>query len=151
MCLWNFQLYLASRQLLNSQNLLGSKNLNMRLKYMKYHISKMWNSELQYRFLTCLVPIHFILGHTKLPSNVWSPARLDCDFFWRPWHNSTVKIVDRNIFLHYSTVEKCRIALKSVKYCHILSNNVAYCRIFKKYQILSKNAEYCRVMSHIVE
>ena len=46
-----------------------------------------------------------------------------------PRHNSTTKIVDRDIFRHYSTVEKCRIALNNVAYCRILSNIVEYCRI----------------------
>ena len=86
---------------------------------------------------------------------------MDRDIFRRPRHNSTVKIVDHDIFRNYSTVEKCRIVSKIVEmhrvmphiveYCGILSNNVKYCWIMSNIVKFSKNVKYCRKMPNIVE
>ena len=49
-----------------------------------------------------------------VPSKVPIP-RVDRDFFRRPRHNSTAKIVDRDIFQHYYTAKKCGIVSNNVE------------------------------------
>ena len=71
--------------------------------------------------------------------------RVDRDIFQRRRHNSTVKIVNCDIFRHYSTVEKCGIVSKNVELRRIIPHIVEYCRI------MSNIVEYGGIMLNIVE